>query len=229
MRRRDRMKDNFDSSSWSLSDGQDSPDGKWHCNYKSGGTAACQTSSGGSRTGGKVMFLQPSYTSGQTKAVFVRNRTKFYDFELTFDMRTVSQNRTPTPNNWEVGWLIFRYTDDWHHYYMLIQRDGGLELGRKDYFPHVEQQQFLVTNANNAPTFVLGQWYNFKLRCVKNNIRVWIDGVSQCNITDDGSFGFDSATGGTPPAPSSALYGGYFGPYNEDAAVEYDNVVCRAL
>ena len=102
-------------------------------------------------------------------------------------------------------------------------------MGRKDYAQQIEQQQFLLTNANNAPSFVMGQWYNIKIRSVGTNIKIWIDGVLRCNITDDGTFGLDSNTGGLPPAPTSALLGGYFGFYNEDAEVEYDNFAIRAL
>jgi hypothetical protein len=228
MRRRARFKENFDASSWSLSDTQTSADGRWYCEYKSAGTADVRTSTGSSRTG-KVHYQKPSYTSGQTKSVYVRNTVQYYDFECVFDMRTVTQNRTPTPNNWETAWVIFRFTDNWHHYYLLIQGDGGLELGRKDYATQIEQQQFLVTNANTAPPFVLGQWYNIRIRCYRYQIKVWIDGVLQCNITDDGTFGFDSNGGGIPPPPTTALLGGYFGFYNEDAEAEFDNFVIRAL
>lgn len=225
MRKRTRFKDNFDTSSWSLSDGQSTDD--WHCNYKSNGIADVRNASGGRV--GKVHYQKPEYVSGQTRAVFVRNKVQYYNFECVFDMRTVAQNRTPTANNWETAWCIFRYTDDWHHYYMLIQADGGLEVGRKDYATQIEEQIFLVTNGNTAPSFNLGSWYNVKIRCVNNAIKIWINGTLQCDIIDDGTFGTDSNTGTTPAAPSTAMYGGYIGFYNEDAESEYDNFVIRAL
>lgn len=230
-RKRTRLKDNFENSSWSLNDDQTSPDGRWYCYYKSQGTADVRTSTagGGNTRTGKVVYLKPQHVEGQTRAAFVRNTTLWSDFECVFDMRTVSQNRPVSPNNWEVSWIIFRFTDNWHHYYMLIQADGGLELGRKDYAEQIEQQQFLVTNANNAPTFVMGKWYNIRLRCEKNKIKVWIDGVLQCDITDDGSFGFDSLTSGNPPPPTQQLMEGYFAFYSEDAEVEYDNFAIRSL
>lgn len=224
VRRRTRFKDNFDSSSWSLNDGQSTAD--WNCNYKSNGNADVRTSSG---RVGKVHYQKPEYVAGQTRAVFVRNKVQYYNFEAVFDMRTVSHNRTPTPNNWETAWCIFRYTDDWHHYYMLIQRDGGLEVGRKDYVTQIEEQIFLVTNANNAPIFVLNQWYNIRIRCVGFNIKIWINDVLQCNILDDGTFGTDSNTGGLPAPPTSQLLGGYIGFYSEDAETEFDNFAIRAL
>lgn len=225
MRKRTRFKDNFDSSSWDLDDGQSTSD--WNCNYNSGGTADIRTTTGKT---GKVHYQKPAYVNGETRAVYVRNKVQYYDFEAVWDMRTVSHNRTPaSPNNWEVAWCIFRYTDDWHHYYFLIQRDGGLEVGRKDYATQVEQQQFILTNTNDAPTFALNQWYNIRLRCVGYNIKIWIDGTLRCNITDDGTFGLDSNTGGLPPAPTAQMLGGYIGFYNEDAEVEFDNFVIRAL
>jgi hypothetical protein len=75
----------------------------------------------------------------------------------------------------------------------------------------------------------MGQWYNVRIRSIANTIKIWIDGVLQCDITDDGTFGTDSDTGGLPPAPTSAMYGGYCGFYNEDAEVEYDHFAIRAL
>lgn len=224
-RRRTRLKDNFDSSSWSLSDGQESTN--WHCNYISSGTADVRNAT--SPRIGKVCYLKPGFVDNETRATFVRTKVQYNDFEMVVDIRTVSQNRPVSPNNWEVAWIMWHYTDDWHHYYTLIQADGGLEMGRKDYATQIEGQQFLVTNGNTAPSFVMGQWYNIRIRSVGSTIKIWVDGVLRCNVTDDGTFGLDSATDGLPPPPTAAMLGGYVGFYCEDAEVEYDNFAIRAL
>lgn len=228
LKRATRLKENFNNSNWSLNDDQSSPDDRWYCFYKSNGTCDVRTSVSGPRTT-KVLYLNPEYIEGATRSVFLRNKQLFRDFECVFDMRTVAHNRTPTPNNWETAWIIFRFTDNWHHYYMLIQRDGGLEVGRKDYAEQIDQQIFLVTNANDAPTFTLGKWYNVRMKCIANHIQIWIDNVLQCDITDDGSFGFDSNTSGLPPPPTSQMLEGYFVFYSEDAEVEFDNFGIRQL
>ncbi len=62
-----------------------------------------------------------------------------------WDMRTISQSATlfRSPNRWEVTWLMLRFTDDWHHYWVMTYSDGHMEIGRKDYVISQEQQIFL--------------------------------------------------------------------------------------
>lgn len=231
LRRRTRVKDNFEGSNYTLTGSQTSSNGKWTCDYNGGGTV--EVKSDNVRTS-KIMRTCPAApipeTLGSTRAAKVDSTTDVYDFECTFDMKTFAQTKgVGNTNNWEVAWFMWHYTDGWHHYYMLIQKDGGLELGRKDYATQIEQQQFLVTNGNTAPSFVMGQWYNVKIRMVGFNIKVWIDGTLQCNITDDGTFGYDSNGGGIPPAPTAAMLHGTCCFYGEDSDCYYDNFVMRAL
>ena len=140
--------DNFESPSYSFTEGGSSPNSKWTNLFLGGGTS-------GVRSG--VMWLTPqaSTSPGETHATENKSTTTWNDFDTTFKMRTLQQLRTGSaPNTWETAWLIFRYTDDWHHYYFTI-KTNGCEFGRKDYFPHVEQQMFLATPG--TPTATMNQ------------------------------------------------------------------------
>ena len=86
-----------------------------------------------SSTNSNVMWLIPqaSTAPGETHATENRTTTTWNDFDAIFKMRTLQQLRTGrAPNTWETAWMIFRYTDDWHHYYFTI-KTNGCEFGRK--------------------------------------------------------------------------------------------------
>jgi hypothetical protein len=36
--------------------------------------------------------------------------------------KQLRQNSTPNP--WEVAWIMWRYQDDWHHYYFIFKPNG---------------------------------------------------------------------------------------------------------
>lgn len=214
--------DDFEAGTYSFTQGGTSPNSKWTNSYL-GGVGATSGVRFSASAGSNVMWEKPqaSTSAGESHSTLNLSAADWYNFDLTFRQRTVSQLRTgSTPNAWEVAWLIFRYTDDWHHYYLLI-KSSGVELGRKDYFPHVEQQMFLATPS--TPTISIGNWDTIRIKAIGNHFTIWINGAQVIDMADDGTVGFDSNTGGLPPAPTAAMYHGKLGPYTEDAEVEFDS------
>jgi hypothetical protein len=62
----------------------------------------------------------------------VKSTDTFCNFAMKFDMNTVKQLRQNSPpNTWETGWIFWRYTDTFHYYWLLI-KPNGIELGKKD-------------------------------------------------------------------------------------------------
>ena len=53
------------------------------------------------------------------------------DLDFTIRLRTLAQRRRGQPNPWEVGWLLWRYTDN-DHFYSFIVKPNGFELGKQD-------------------------------------------------------------------------------------------------
>jgi hypothetical protein len=107
----------------------------------------------------------------------VKSTDIFCNFAMRVDMKTVDQLRENSPpNTWEVGWLFFRYTDTFHYYWLLI-KPNGIELGKKDCdscTDPVDGQKFLVTKS--TPKMGLNTWSNIKVDMVDNHIKVFIDG-----------------------------------------------------
>lgn len=235
--------DDFGSSDYILTDGQVSPNGKWKCMYNGYGTVKAgpitpPKNNSGLGTGNNCMTLQPQVNLGGTSAAFVLGQPCFHDFDATFFMRTYSQNRTPTPNAWETAWFMFRYTDDTHHYYCMLKSNGGFELGKKDYEKvgttqvrtpdgqlytmSQDQQQFLFTSEGHS--FSLQTWYKFRVKAVYQRIQVWINDALMCDITDNGTIGYDGITGGVAQW-SSTMTNGKLGFYVEDCKGEFDNII----
>jgi hypothetical protein len=243
------MNDDFGSGTYTLTDGQVSPNGKWKCIYNGFGTVGCAAISNPKNntslgTGTYCMVLQPQVNQGGTSAALVLSEESFNDFDATFYMRTFSQNRTPTPNSWETAWFMFRFTDDTHHYYCMLKSNGGFEIGKKDYIKigtnkvqtpngvlhtvtNQDQQQFIFTSENN--NFALQTWYKFRVVATGNNIKVYINDVLKADVTDNGTIGTDGITNTNPIGwgASCQLMYGRLGFYVEDCKGEFDNIVVQ--
>jgi hypothetical protein len=218
----------YSEDNWTIKDGQNSPDGKWYCRYAGYGTVKMTT-----YKGTRAMVLVPALPdnpadASQTRAASVVTRQKFRNFDMTVSMSTEKQTRgNDRGANWETAWIFFGLTDQSHHYYLYIQKDGGLELGRKDMEVWEERQIFLKTTANNSPTFQFSRYYKIRIMKVSNRIQVWVDGVQYIDYTDDGKSGNDQ--GKLPKPPSAEMYEGFIGPYVEDAEGYFTNWVIKPL
>jgi len=170
---------------------------KWEIVYTGYGQVKIENSS-------LMMAPMVSTSPGETHAPLVAAKsTNWQDYTLTMKMRTAQQLRTGSaPNPWEVGWILFRYQDTQHFYY-LIYKPNGVELGK---FVN-GQQTFLATPG--SPKMTIGSWDNYKVVVKGTNIQVYINGSLVINYTDN----------------SSPLLNGRIGLYNEDAKVYYDDVV----
>ena len=123
---------------------------------------------------------------------------------LTFSVNvdTVAQLRQNSPPNpWEVGWVIWHYTDNTHFYY-FIAKPNGWELGKED-----GSQIFLSTGS--SPTFPISQQYNIKIvETAQNTITVYVNNQQITTFTDT----------------QNPYTSGSIGLYDEDAHVEFRNV-----
>jgi hypothetical protein len=207
------MYDTF-TSSYSLSDGQTSPNGKWYNHYTGYGSAGVKADYADLS---KMVFSeQPevSTTSSVTHAALTTSTSSYHNYKLSLDMRTDKQLRTGSyPNSWEAAWIMFNYGDDWHHYYFVLKTTGA-ELGKKDNNAQLEQQVFLATPS--SPTVTLGQWQHIDITISNNVITVYVNGVKVASVTDTTQSTMLGA-------------GGKIGLYTEDAAVSFDNVSITPL
>lgn len=131
-----------------------------------------------------------------------------YAAPITFEasltnIAQLRQNSPPQP--WEVGWVIWNYSDNEHFYY-FIPKTNGWELGKRDP-SYGGGQRFLATGTNKV--FSLGVTYKIKIVHDKSNtMSVYVDGALITTFTDS-------------EGPYSL---GKIGLYNEDAHVHFTNV-----
>jgi len=151
--------DNFEGGTYTLSDGQTSPNGKWIDNFNGYGSAGVQDDGTGTNN---VFFEIPatSTSPSETHATSVSSTQKFSNFELDIDAKTIQQLRQNSPPNpWEAATVIFRETDNFH-YYAFVLKTNGIEFDKKDCntcTDPVQGQQFLITTS--SPTLNIGAWY----------------------------------------------------------------------
>lgn len=162
-------------------------------------------------------------------ALFLTN-TAFGDCKISYKVRLNKYTWT-APLNYHGAWFMARYTDVTHHYYEYLQKDGDIEVGKKDNLPtdvELEHQLFVGPQPHfEAP--VLGKWYTFEWS-MKNNT----DGSITITISGDNGTGMkqlynftDSTQNGH--LPTDKVKSGKFGPYVEDAQCDYTKIVVTAL
>ena len=207
--------DDFAGATFTLGDGQLSPNGKWKNVYTGHGSV-------GTKNG--VFYEVPQAVSAQsiinldqttsgTSAALTLTTSTFKNVRISVDVRTIQQVANRDPNTWEVAWIFWNYVDRWHHYY-LVQKTNGIEIGKKDNVQQLEQQVFMYTES--SPKVSLGQWHHWDIETVGNQIVVYVDDVKIAEIYDD-------------TQSSYFANGGNVGLYTEDASVEFDNLYIAPL
>lgn len=151
---------------------------------------------------------RPSRRAGETHAGLIVSTAVYADVDCSARLRTLEQLRTPTPNPWEVPWLLWAYSDPEHFYYVTL-KPNGWELGKRDP-AYPGGQRFLATGPERFP---VGRWY--RLRVVQRGaaFSVTVDGRALAAFTD-----------AERPYP-----GGGVGAYTEDARVEFRDMRARRL
>lgn len=161
---------------------------------------------GATDDGSRALELSPQAATdpAETHAALVLSTKSFGDVDLVARVRTVRQLRASAPNPWEVGWVLFRYADPTHFYYLVL-KPNGWELGKEDpAYPGA--QRFLATGSDRV--FPTGRWYDVHVRMTGATVTVDVDGAPLITFTDE-----------------ERPYGsGSVGLYSEDATVHIDDV-----
>jgi Domain of Unknown Function (DUF1080) len=176
--------------------------GQWRFVYNGYGCSGFASSNGNT-----MLFVRPavSMAPDETHGSLVLGPTFSGDFTLQVFTATIRQLRTGSaPNPWEVGWVLWHYTDDTHFYYFAA-KPNGWELGKEDpAYPGA--QRFLATGS--SPSFPVGAWYKLGVTQVGNTIQLFANDSLIASVTDR-------------ERPYSS---GRLGLYSEDAEVYFDNV-----
>jgi Domain of Unknown Function (DUF1080) len=222
--------ENFEGHTYTITDNQTSPNGKWFNKYSGLGTSGTvritsSSSSSSSLTpadnnsNSNVVFYEKPKTStnpNETHAALTLTTQLYEDMDILLKVKTNQQLRqNSTPNPWEVAWIMWRYQDDWHHYYFIF-KPNGVELGKKQNDNQAEEQIFLHTA--NEPRLKINEWNTWYIKMSGNHIEIWLemaDGFWQRVVNH-----YDNEPIGGP---------GKIGLYTEDAYVQFDDVYIASL
>lgn len=119
-------------------------------------------------------------------------------------LTTRRQLREPTPNPWEVAWVLVRYTDP-VHFYAVVLKPNGWELSKQDErYPGA--QKFLASGSE--PTFPVGGSYELRVEARGATISASVDGHELFTHTDH----------------DEPYLEGHVALYTEDASVVFDQI-----
>ena len=210
------LHDNFEGPPYTIRDNQTSPNGKWFNKYNGFGAsgtvivAPLTTTVTNNHT---VFFEEPksSANPNETHAALTLTTQTYEDVEMQVRVKTNEQLRqNSTPNPWEVAWIMWRFQDDWHHYYFIF-KPNGVELGKKQNENQAEEQIFLYTA--NEPELKINEWNTWHIKMSGSHIEIWLKMA-------DGSW--QKVVDYHDNAP--ILGPGNIGLYTEDAHVQFDDV-----
>ena len=215
--------DDFEATPYTLTDNQTSPNGKWFNKYNGFGSSGAVTITSLTTTdttgNNNTVFYEKPKTSAnpnETHAALTLTTQTYEDVEMYLKVKTnqpLRQNSTPNP--WEVAWIMWRYQDDWHHYYFIF-KPNGIELGKKQNENQAEEQIFLYTA--NEPKLRIDEWNTWYIKMSGNHIEIWLDRA-------DGSM--QRVVNYHDNAP--IVGPGNIGLYTEDAHVQFDDVYIASL
>ena len=174
--------------------------GRWRAVFDGQGMTGTQNGS---------ILLRPRGPQSQTDthASLVVSRSFYHDVNYRLQVRTTTRLRRPTPNPWEVAWIVWSYTDQQHFYYLTL-KPNGWELGKRDP-AYPGGQRFLSTG---KPVFPPGRWYKVNIAQRGATLTVHVNGRLLTVHTD-----------GERPYAEGAV-----GLYTEDAEAEFRSFSARS-
>jgi hypothetical protein len=151
----------------------------------------------------------PEDGSTSTHAGLVVTQDSYAEVTISARIRTRQQLRSPAPNPWEVGWLIWHYTGP-ERFYALALKPNGWELTKQDP-SYPGGQRFLATGTSSA--FPVGQWHEVSVVQLGSVIKVSANGRQLASFTD----------------AERPYLAGRVGLYTEDAQVDFTDVQINSL
>lgn len=153
------------------------------------------------------ILLKPksSVAANETHAALVVGPKLKNPIKYQVTVKTLSQLRKNSlPNPWEVGWIIWHYTDNEHFYYFIL-KPNGWELGKRDP-AYSGGQRFLATG--NKKKFPIHKKYAVKIIQLKKQIKVYLNKKLIIKYQDQ----------------ESLYHNGRIGVYAEDAKACYSDI-----
>lgn len=146
----------------------------------------------------------PPLDIGTTHAALVVAHGTTGDIRLQATVTTHRQLRAGAPNPWEVGWVLWHYSDP-AHFYAVALKPNGWEISKQDP-AYPGGQRFLASGTR--PGFAVGVAHTLQVTQRGRVITVVGDGVALATVTDN----------------ERPYMHGVLGLYTEDADVDFTNI-----
>ncbi len=157
----------------------------------------------GTGTQGSGLSLAPQAAAPWYHSALVTTTAPLSNFSASVTLTTIKQLNT-APNPWEVGWVLWGFSDN-THFYAFTPQPNGWELSKEDP-AYPGDQRFLATGS--TPKFPVGTTYTVAVAQQGALMSVWVNGQFIVSFTDH-----------ERPYVSGSL-----GLYTEEATVNYGQV-----
>ena len=138
-------------------------------------------------TAGVTLASQPPVAAAETHSALITTKRTWRDATIGFTTTTLKQLRqNDAPNTWEVGWVLFHFTD-LENYYWFMLKTNGFELGKKQ---GSDTQQFLVTG--DLPALTVGEQRRIQVKTLGPRIQVFVGGTKLVDYVDRNPLGAGS-------------------------------------
>lgn len=128
-----------------------------------------------------VLAPAPATTDNDSHGALVVDDRAPADIELSATIFTEEQfSADEAPDPWQVGWLLWRYSDA-DHFYALTLKPNGWELTKQDP-AYPEKQRFLA--ADSTPAFPVRQPHSVWIQHRADTIAVQVNGTPLITYTD---------------------------------------------
>ncbi len=161
----------------------------------------------GSGAHGSSLALAPLAAAPWDHSALVTTTAPVANFSATVTLTTRRQLNT-VPNPWEVGWVLWGFSDN-THFYAFTAKPNGWELSKEDP-AYPGSQRFLATGS--TPTFPVGATYTVAVVQQGASMVVWVNGKRVVQFLDE----------------ERPYLGGALGLYSEEASVDYGAITVTA-
>lgn len=129
-----------------------------------------------------TVVLEPNIAEERdvTHGALVVDQSAPAAIDATVTVRTEHQLRTPQPNPWEVGWVLWRYQDP-NRFYAIALKPNGWELSKQD-TAYPGFQRFLTSG--DTPVFPVGEPHTVTIRHRGDTMSVSANGTELTTFTD---------------------------------------------
>jgi predicted small lipoprotein YifL len=133
----------------------------------------------GATAGGDALALAPLAATPADHSALVTTSVPLTTFSAAVTLTTLQQ-LSASPNPWEVGWVLWGFSDN-THFYAFTPQPNGWELSKEDP-AYAGSQRFLATGS--SPKFPVGATYTVAIVQAGATMTLSVNGTQIVQFTD---------------------------------------------